>query len=72
MVIPNVSDVFGSIQKSLEKRDWKLEEESMPYWPQHYQDWLEYLEESWRPEGTCCQSDSSERPSANAGVTHKE
>ena len=30
--------------------------------------WLDYWEEFWRPEENCCHSDSSEIPSANAGV----
>ena len=29
---------------------------------------LEYLEESWRPEETCCHSASSERPPDKVGV----
>ena len=29
---------------------------------------IEYWEESWRLEETCCHSDSSEKPSASAGV----
>ena len=29
-------------------------------------EWLEYWEESWRLEKTCCHSNSSERPSAYA------
>ena len=31
-------------------------------------DQLEYSEKSWRPEKTCCHSDSHEKLSANAGV----
>ena len=34
----------------------------------HYWEWPEYWEESWRLEGTCCHSKSSERPVANADV----
>ena len=29
---------------------------------------LEYLEESWRPEETCCYSDLSEKPQVKIGV----
>ena len=29
---------------------------------------LEYLEEYWRPEETCCHSDYSERPPLKTGV----
>ena len=29
-------------------------------------------EKSWRPKGTCCYSDSSERPSASAGVENSK
>ena len=32
---------------------------------QHCLDWIEYWEQSWRPEETCCHSDSNERPPAN-------
>ena len=32
----------------------------------------EYWEESWRLEGTCCHSNSSERPSANAGEKNSQ
>ena len=35
---------------------------------QHYEDQLEYSEESWRSEETCSHSDSSERPSAKSDV----
>ena len=35
---------------------------------QHYWERPEYWEESWRLEKTCCHSDSSEKPSANADV----
>ena len=34
----------------------------------HCGDWLEYWEESSKLEETCCPSNSSERPSAKAGV----
>ena len=34
----------------------------------HYWDRPEYWEESWRLEETCCHSNSSERPSADADV----
>ena len=34
--------------------DCKLEEESSRFWNQHCLDLLEYSEESWRSEGTCC------------------
>ena len=39
---------------------------------QHYWDRLEYWEESWRFEETCCHSNDSERPSVNAGVKNSQ
>ena len=69
-VIPIVIGALGTIPKGLVKglEDWKLEDKLRPFRIQHYKDWLEYWEESWRLEETCCHSDSSERPSTNADV----
>ena len=47
---------------------WKSEEGLIPFRTLHCCNLPEYSEESWRPEETCCHSDSSERPSANADV----
>ena len=70
MIIPIVFGAFGTVTKGLIMGQEDLEvggrEETiqttallrMP----------EYWEESWRLEETCCHSNSSERPSANADV----
>ena len=47
---------------------WKLAVEWRPSKLQHYWEWPEYWGESWRLEETCCHSNSSEKPSANADV----
>ena len=39
---------------------------------EHEDDKPEYWEESRRPEETCCQSDSSIRPSANTGMKNSQ
>ena len=39
---------------------------------QHCWDWPESWEESWRSEETCCHSDSSGRPPANAVLQKKK
>ena len=44
------------------------ENEPMPFKLHYCWDQREYWEESWKPEESCCHSDSSERPLANAGV----
>ena len=69
MVIPIIVGTLGTVLDGLEKyrRNWKPKKESRPYRLQHYQDRLEYWEESWRPEETFCRSDSSERPLADTG-----
>ena len=38
----------------------------------HYWEQPEYWEESWRLEETCCHSNSSERPSADADMKNSE
>ena len=38
----------------------------------HYWDRSKYCEGSWRLEETCCHSNSSERPSANAAVKNSQ
>ena len=53
-------------------RTWRLEDESRPSKLQHYWEWPEYWEDSWRLEETCCHSGSSERPSANADVKNSQ
>ena len=53
-------------------RTWKWEEEWRPSKLQHYWDRLEYWEESWRLEESCCHSNSSGKPSANAGLKNSQ
>ena len=61
-IIPIVTGAFGTVSKGLLKGLEDLEV------GRHYWEWPEYWEESWRLEETCCHSDSSERPLANADV----
>ena len=69
-IIPIVIGVFGTVTKELLKglEDLELEHEWRPSKLQHYWERPEYWEESWRLEETRCHLNSSERPSANAGV----
>ena len=59
---------FWTVTKVLLKglEDLELADGWRPSKRQHYWERTEYLEESWRLEETCCHSDSSEKPSANA------
>ena len=69
--IVKTTGVLGTVPKGLESRcwkSWKSEDKSRPYKLQQCWDWLEYWEESWRPEETYCHLDPSERPSADAGM----
>ena len=50
----------------------KKEEELRLAIPQHFLDRLEYSIESWRPEETCCQTDSRERPLLNSFGAYPE
>ena len=66
-----------SIQKPIEVRLCLLcSTEKCTKWKpsklQYYWDRLEYREESWRLEETCSHSNSSEKPSANAGVKNSK
>ena len=69
-VILIVISTFGMVPRSLERGLEELEsvDEPRPSKLQHCWDRLEYWEESQKPKETCCLLDSSERPSANAGV----
>ena len=60
---------FGRSSNALKgsSKSWKLGDESRPTKLLHINR-PEYWEESWRPKEICCRSDSSERPSAKAGV----
>ncbi len=66
-IIPIVVGAFGTVTKGLLKRledldEWRRSKR------QHYWEGSEYWEESRSLEGTCCHSNSSEKPSANADV----
>ena len=52
-------------------RNWKSVEEPRSYKLQHYKDWLENSEKSWKPEETYFHSDSAERPLVKIGVEKK-
>ena len=68
MVIPIVISALGTVPKGLERRLEKIEIggkiKSIQTTPLLRLTKIESL----RPEETCCHSDSSERPSVNAGV----
>ena len=68
-IIPIVIGAFGTAIKWLLKGLVDLEVEGRVETIQTTALWErpEYWEESWRLEETCCHSNSSERPSANAG-----
>ena len=65
-VMPIVFGALGTIPKSL-IRELEMDE-PRPFKPQCFYDRLEYWEESWILEGTCCHSDASESLSITAGV----
>ena len=50
----------------------KSENKWRPFKLQHYWERPEYWEKSRRLEETCCHSNSSERPSADAGVKNSQ
>ena len=65
-IIPIVIGAFGTVTKGLLK---DLEDLEVVGWVwQHYWERPEYWEVSWKPEETCCHSDSSEEPSPNTDV----
>ena len=51
---------------------WRLKDERRPSKLQHYWKRSEYWEESWRLEETCCHSNFSERPSADADTKNSQ
>ena len=51
---------------------WKLAAEWRPSKQQYYWKRPESWDESWRPEETCCLSDSSEKPLANTDVKNSK
>ena len=61
-IIPIVIGAFWTVTKGLLKGVEDLEVGG------HYWERPEYWEDSWRLEETCCHSNSSEKPSANADV----
>ena len=65
-----VVGVLGMVSIILEKdwRNWKLEEESRLYRPQHCSNRFEYVKESWKAEQTCCHSESSKRQPVKTGA----
>ena len=65
-MIPIVIGALGTVLKDLERGLKELEIGGQL--KQHCWDSPEYWEKYWRPKGTCCNSDSTERTSANAGV----
>ena len=69
-VIPTVIVALGTVSKLLAQgmECLKIRDEWKPSKKQHYGDRPEYWEECRRLEETCCHSNSSEKPSANAGV----
>ena len=69
-VMPIVICVLRTIPKSLVRvlEELKIGRQAEQYfWAQ-----LEYWEAFWTPEKTFCDSDSSERPSANSGVKNSQ
>ena len=40
--------------------------------PQHCKNQIKYLEEFWRPEESCCNSDFSEKPPVRIGVKNSQ
>ena len=65
--IRNSSQELRKEIHSLEKRF-----KSRIYRPQHCWNQLEYWEESWKPEETCCHSDSSEGSPANDAMKNSQ
>ena len=55
------SERFPNSSKNKDWGNWRSEEESRQPRLQHCYDQLEYSEESWKPEDTCCPFDSSEK-----------
>ena len=70
IIIPIAIGALGMIAKGLggmlEKLE--LEDKRRSSTLQHCWQQPEYQGEFWRPEETCCQSASNERPSTNAGM----
>ena len=71
MIIPIVIGALGTVTTGLLQELENLDE-WRPSKLLHYWDRPEYWEESLRLEETCCHSNSSEKPSANAGVKNSQ
>ena len=69
-VISSVYGALGMVPKSPEKETVGSghQRKKRASRSQHYWDSVEYLEESWRPEETCCYSDFSEKLPIKNGV----
>ena len=70
LIIAIVIGALGTVTKELVQGREELEKENewRPSELLHFWGRPEYWERSWRLVVTCCYSDSSEKPSANAGV----
>ena len=73
-IVPIVIGAFGTVTKGLLKglEDFEVGGRVGPSKRQHYWEWLEYWEESWSLEETCCHSNSSEKPSTNVDVKNSK
>ena len=65
-------EIRGRVKTLQDWKTYKSKDKWRPFKLQHYKDRPEYWEESWRLEETCCHSNSSEKPSANADVKNSE
>ena len=70
-VIPIVTDVLGTVTKGLVQALGVLEIKERMETIQTT-DQPKYRKDSWKPEETCCHSDSREKPLANAGVKNSQ
>ena len=52
--------------------NWRLVGELRTFRPQCFHNQLENLEEPWRPEETCCHSESNEKSSVRAGLKNSQ
>ena len=68
IVICTLSTVTKGLLKGLEELEIRKKSEWRSFKLQHYEDRLEYREESLRLEETCCHSNSSEKQSVNDGM----
>ena len=72
-VIPIVNGLLGTILKDLVKEELEIGERTDTIKTTTFLGSARILRrEYWRPKETCGHSDSSERPSANAGVKNSQ